>query len=469
MDRNLKAAIEEYENYIASGQSFYMDAPTLMDIEEYYEQEGKDYEAEHLMRFAEKLHPGHPEVVSVKAFRLKARGKWTEALKLIKSIPDGQQNRDVQMFYAEWEAATGFPDKAQKRAERMLSGHLTDEDCDLVINLTEIFLDYGYYSRALLTLSMLPDKHPFVARALELKAESYYQLQQYTEAQAPLEKLLDIEPYNGNAWTSLADLQQKQQNYKGCIESCEYALAIDPNNSIAVSFMVYSMFSLGRRKEGFALCKKFKPQFPNDYTLPMYEGEQYLSMNQYEQAIAPLQRALRLCSTENPDRERLVTDITIAYTCNGEDRRAQEIMLSLTHLGRNPIELLIQCASLCFECHHESEAYHTLGRALDFPQFDEEARHKVIALIDKFHVYEARPEFWKALAQKPKPLELLSDLHPYFAMAMYQMKAKDAFFDHFQKAVFADEKQTVKLFAPIYGHLDINRIIDAVTKDVDKW
>lgn len=469
MSPSLKAAIEEYERNMASGHSFYMDATTLMDIEEHYEREGMDYEAEHLMRFAEKLHPANPEVLTVKAYRLKARGKWTEALKLVKSIPQEQQGRDVQLFYADWEAATGFPDKATLRVERLLTPDSPDENSDLYINLVEILLDYGYYGRALVALSHLPEKHPYVARALELKAECFYQLQEYAKAQAPLEKLLDLEPYNANAWISLADLQQKLQNYRGCIESCEYALAIDPKNSLAVSFMAFSLFSSGRTAEGFALCEKYKPMFPDDYTLPMYEGEQYLSANQYDRATAPLERALRLCSVESPDRERLVTDLTIALACTHQEDRAREVILSLSHHGRNPVELLFQCASVSLECKRCRQAYDTLRLALNFDQFDDEARQKVVELLCKFDAYEGGLPFWKALENRPAPLELLSDLHPYFALAMYNYREREAFINHLQHAYFADEKLTVKLFAPIYGSTNINDLAKAVERDLDNW
>lgn len=74
MNKYLKEAIEQYEQRIESGEPFYMDASVLMDIEEYYEKEGKNYEAERLMRFAEKLHPDSEDVLVVKAYRLKTRG-----------------------------------------------------------------------------------------------------------------------------------------------------------------------------------------------------------------------------------------------------------------------------------------------------------------------------------------------------------------------------------------------------------
>ena len=88
MNKYLKEAIEQYEQKIESGEPFYMDASVLMDIEDYYEKEGKSYDAERLMRFAEKLHPDSEDVLVVKAYRLKLSGKWSEALSLIKSIPN---------------------------------------------------------------------------------------------------------------------------------------------------------------------------------------------------------------------------------------------------------------------------------------------------------------------------------------------------------------------------------------------
>ena len=85
-DKYLQEAIETYERFVAQGGPFYMDASTLMDIEEHYEKQGMEFEAEQLMRTAEKLHPESEDVLAVKAFRLKVRGRWNEAMQVIKRI-----------------------------------------------------------------------------------------------------------------------------------------------------------------------------------------------------------------------------------------------------------------------------------------------------------------------------------------------------------------------------------------------
>ena len=104
MDKYLQEAMEEYERHIESGVPFYMDASVLMDIEEQYEKQGRAYDAERLMRFAEQLHPDSEEEMVVKAYRLKAQNKWAEALAIVADIPN-RESRDVQIFLAEWETA----------------------------------------------------------------------------------------------------------------------------------------------------------------------------------------------------------------------------------------------------------------------------------------------------------------------------------------------------------------------------
>ena len=60
------------------------------------------------------MHPQHEEVLIVKAYRLKNRGKWNEALTVIGEVTN-RENRDVQALLAEWEAAGENPKKAEQR------------------------------------------------------------------------------------------------------------------------------------------------------------------------------------------------------------------------------------------------------------------------------------------------------------------------------------------------------------------
>ena len=158
MEKYLKQAIEEFEKNIECGKNFYMDASILMDIEEYYEKEGKRYEAEQLMRYAEKLHPDSEEVLVVKGYRARAMGKWNEGLNIIRNIGN-QQNRDVQLFYAEWDVACGRLDKAEQRVNDCLPATMQNDDYDWFLDMGEMLLDYGYQQRALKYLLKIPNNY----------------------------------------------------------------------------------------------------------------------------------------------------------------------------------------------------------------------------------------------------------------------------------------------------------------------
>ena len=208
MDKYLKEAIAEYEHKIETGEDFYMDASTLMDIEEYYEKNNRKYDAERLMRFAEKLHPDNEEVLVVKAYQLKGDSKWNEAMGIIKGIAN-QANRDVQLFYIEWDVACSRLDKAEVRTQHNLPAVMNDNDYDWYLNLGEIYLDYGFQKRALKYLEQIPKNYQFRSRADELIAEAYFQSQNYDKSIEAANRQVDINPYDAISWTQLADIQQK--------------------------------------------------------------------------------------------------------------------------------------------------------------------------------------------------------------------------------------------------------------------
>ncbi len=78
----------------------WMDAPDLLDILDYYEQNNQYFEAETCIRLALRLHPDDPEVQIRRAYRFKNEGRWAEADEVVRKMSD-QQHLDVQFYYAE--------------------------------------------------------------------------------------------------------------------------------------------------------------------------------------------------------------------------------------------------------------------------------------------------------------------------------------------------------------------------------
>lgn len=458
MDQYLQQAIEEYERNISQGDNFYMDASVLMDIEEYYEKQGQQYEAEHLMRFAEKLHPSSEEVLVVKAYRARAVGQWSEGLSIIRSIVN-QQNKDVQLFYAEWDVASGRLDKAEQRIQSCLPPTMTYDDYDWFLDMGEMLLDYGYQKRALKYLTAIPQNYCLRTRVDELMADAYFQLQQYDKSIESANRLVDANPYDANVWTQLADVQQKCQNYESCIQSCDYALAIDSKNQRAMSLKVFATFAVGNCKKGLALCLDYIKVIPNDYSIRMYAGEQLYATGRINESKGPFQDALRLCPLENPDRRRIINDLVYLYISQNDIIHAEEMMLSLTMLGNSLSAIYIQLGNICSEFKKNVLAVDCYNKAIHSPQIEDTEVLLILQLLVNAKLFNEAETLWHDIYNLLSQIQITQPvIYAYMALGACMLNKKDIFNKAFDfAATFASD--TLKtLFSTIYPNESLEEI-----------
>lgn len=425
MNKYLKEAIEQYEQRIESGEPFYMDASVLMDIEEYYEKEGKNYEAERLMRFAEKLHPDSEDVLVVKAYRLKTRGKWSEALALVKSIPN-QLNRDVQLFYAEWDVASGRHKKAEERIASCLTTDASTTDYDWYLDFSEILLDYGFQNLAIKYLNKMPANYQFRSRVDELLADAYFQLQQYDKSIEAGNRMVDANPYDADSWVQLADIQQKCEQFQNCVQSCDYALALDADNQRAMSLKVFALFSMQNYDLGMECCKEYIKKCPNDYSLRMYVGEQLYSLKQNKDALRFMQDALRLCPLDNPDHARIINDLVYALISENQHNEVKDLILNLCMLGTSPSEAYIQLAGIYVEFKNVNKAIETLEAAITLPSITEKDCLSITQLLAQHNYWKEAPTLWRFLANYTYSPEYAT-IYVYAAYALFIIRDKEAF------------------------------------------
>lgn len=465
MEKYLSEAIREYERQIESGQPFYMEANVLMDIEEYYEKSGKSYEAERLMRFAEKLHPQNEEVLIVKAYREKTKGHWTEALAIVRSIPL-QEMPDVQLFYAEWEIAGGKLDKAEQRINSCIAAVMKNEDYDFYLDLGEIFLDYGYQKRALKYLLRIPQKYTFRKRVDELMADAYFQIQEYDKSIEAAQRLVDANPYDALSWVQLADIQQKCKKYEDCISSCDYALAIDEKQQRAMSLKTFATFALKRYSDGLQLCQQYANRCPNDYSLYMYAGEQLFALNKIQESIRPLQNAFRLCSIESPDHVRILNDLVYMHIACEEYDEAEELMVSLCMLGHSLVDVYLQLSNIYKECKLNKLAADAIIKILDrCESVDQQAA--AIEQLFNLNCIESEKRIWMELAQQTF-YSLNAKGAAYTAFAMYQLKEREWFYINFQLAETQAPEELAEVFSRLFGTRDLLTIRQEITKHFEQ-
>ena len=356
--RDLKALVSEYEQKLAGASvPLWMDAPELLDILDYYEQNNQYYEAETCMRLALRLHPDDPEVQIRRAYRYKNEGRWADADEVVRQMSD-QQHLDVQFYYAERALSRLEFDAADAIYEKVLADE-TEMDArmeaeegeppmginDLLLEIGELFLDYGHPTYARKYLLRIPEDAPEYSRALLLQGEIFVQWGARDHARELAEKVLDADPYNLDAWLFVADVANEQKQYEKCVEAADYAIAIDPRNEKALRFKAIGELGLEHWDEVLQVYDTYRQLFPNDYSMALSAGEILVNKRAFSEARAVLETAAQHCPNEHPDKTRIPGDIALTYAAEGDMHTAYAVLASTASLGVEQMEIYLRTAS----------------------------------------------------------------------------------------------------------------------------
>ncbi len=474
MDKELQDAINEYERHLETGEPTFLSPQTLMDIEEYYENANRAYDAEEIMRYAERQYPDSEDVMIVKAYRLKSHGQWAEATKIIDALPD-QTNREIKLFRLETEVAAGRCDKALTTLRQLMEPDDEESRNDWLLDMGELCLDYGYLDAALKLLDEIPPTYTLYHRALELTGDAYYQMKRYDKSIEAFNKLTDLNPYDSITWGQLAEIQQKAGKYEDSLTSCDYALAVDETNQRAMNLKIFATFTIGRFDDALKLYQAFVRKMPDDYAIHMYVGEQYTSARRYDLALPLLEEALKLCPVDSQDRQRIISSLIVAQAGTGNAERIRPLILTQLIMGSEGFDLLIDGADTLMGNHFVDEALPLIDYGLDYvrktgPAFLSQAAVRTIELLSFFKFYDEAMPLWKRLAKEDGLDFRYRPAYAYLARAMFIAKDKELFDRCFLLALKECPTALVELFAQALGNVhDMESLLEYVNNAKMKW
>lgn len=455
MDKFLQEAIEAYERNINSTPPFYMDADTLMQIEEYYEKNGRNFDAQQCLHYAELLHPDDTEVLIAKAYQLKADGRWDEAEQIIKSIPN-QNHREVVLYKAEWFAMSGMPDKAEQMAARHIGQDLDDATLyDWYVDISEVLMNYGYVERAIAWLRKIDAQYYDYRHVLELLADACTQLQDYKHALEAAQRMTDLDPYDANAWCLLADIQQKRGDYGGSLESAEYALAIDPMSKLGMSLKVFDTFALNNKNKALGLVENYTCKMPTDYSMAMYAAENMLTDSDFDhpadvdKALHYLLGALGNCPQGNPDRVRLLTDLSMLYARMKDAPKAEEALMATLSAGVSLTDILWKVHYVLYNSGMKMESIKSLERLANINDMEKNDRVEIFKILVRNQWYEEARGVWEALVHHRHEVD-----DPYclihLTYSFYRFKDKERFMLFLYLCLLKFQEETLRFFAQVF-------------------
>ncbi|MBE9572188.1 MAG: tetratricopeptide repeat protein [Proteobacteria bacterium] len=129
--------------------------------------------------------------------------------------------------------------------------------------------------------------------------DSYNQNGNYQEALEEIEKAIEIDPNNADAWAMKGSVLSDLGRHQEAFEALEKSLELDPDNLNALMHKSYSLFNLGRDQEAIFLvneiidrCDKIIEANPNDYQAWHIKGSLLYTLGKNEDALIAMNKAL---------------------------------------------------------------------------------------------------------------------------------------------------------------------------------
>lgn len=460
-ERELKSLVRLFEKKMSEAPApVWMDAPDILDILDYYEQQNLYFESELCMRLALKLHPDNPEVVVRHAYRLKNEGKWEEAAKIIDTVNE-QDSLDVQFFLGEKALSELRVDDAERhfvaglKHERAIDEAMVMSgegdpigDSDMLLEIGELFIDYGCVERARKFLKLISPERPEYTRAQMIMAECAYQLGDMETALRKLDSIIDADPYHLDAWVMKADLLNEAKNWPACAEAADFALAIDPQCEKALRFKACA--ALGQNDyagvlEVFAVYRKL---YPYDYTMALSAGEILLNQRKYEEAYEVLCFSNRNCPNDNADKIRILTDIALTYSARHDMQRAYDTLLGICSLGMTYNDVLFHAASQAFDYKELEFGRSALEHFLNNNSLTPDHRLLIARMLCEHNLFGEVAEIWTRLLDVKDTQRTTAA--PYLAYAARRLMRISEYKFWLAYAIYQDPTLTNHIFRQIY-------------------
>lgn len=437
-----------------------MEAYEFADIVEYYTMNQRDFDAETCLRIALNLYPDDEDLILQKAYMLKNAGKWEEASDLV-TAKIGSQQRSYKMFMLEYAVAHLYFSYAFEIQEQILQ--LTPKDFDYYDTCeeaAEIFFDYAFYERSVELLREIPSSFDRYKQSHTLLAASYFRLRQYDKAMGILNKLIDSNPYDITLWTEMADGQFFNKRYKEAIDSCDYALAIKPEDSNALRVKIKCCHITGDYDEVINLGCKFIKSNPSEVSILIAVAEAYYAKEELIEAYATIHDAYSICPIDSMERPRiLLCQFKCLIMLGMQDTLLLSSIRTTLSYGYFYFKVYLTVARILFEKENFKVGIETLRYAAQCDGTDADEQAKVSLLLFDYRQFQSATEIWNILA----PVLENTAYAPYLAYAFRKMKMPYA--RYMKHACELAKDTTQKLFADEFPGKSPEQYVEIAEKE----
>jgi tetratricopeptide (TPR) repeat protein len=181
---------------------------------------------------------------------------------------------DLDYYYIQAEIMV-YNNEAEKANDYLLDKYSEvneDDRQDYLLDVATLFADYELWDYADSWSQNYEDKEE--SDYLELQGRLMSARQEYDKAEEVFNLLLDRNPFSTAYWNLLACTNFYAKDFQKCISSCDYALAIQPDNADALLTKANALFYVGNIEDAVAnyvhYMKVCGEDIPDDVDLEDY-------------------------------------------------------------------------------------------------------------------------------------------------------------------------------------------------------
>lgn len=267
--------LKRYEHAKAMNMHSYYAIDELVDLMSYYLYVEKHDEAEQILKIAGQIHPAAPENAKMEIKLMLSKGEPQRALELFAGIQYIDDN-ETKILHAEILLALKDFKNAREIALDIIRSATPEQEN--LYEALEILLDCGFALDALYICEKALKLAPTNRSLLEVKAESFIEMQRINEAIDLYNSLLDADPYSTFYWEQLGHIYYMVKRYGKALECFEYESTINDEIEYARMMQAYCYYHVGdyaRTKEMFGWFKEHYPQS----VIPRF----YIALSQYHE------------------------------------------------------------------------------------------------------------------------------------------------------------------------------------------
>jgi len=422
--------LAEYENTDGSNHSLFLDADDLTDIADYYTFVGDEGKASEAINSALDKFPGAAGPLVYKV-REALKDEDLQAAYNYANQIDEKDGPDYCYVKAEILIAQDKIDEADQTLNDFFSCIDDDTKEDFILDVSDLYADYGVFDKAYQWLMLAEDREEIEYK--ELLCKVLIGTGRMEECIKCLNELIDYNPYSTYYWDLLTNAQILNENYESAISSSEYALAINPNDKIAMLAKANCLSKLDNHEAALEYYLRYLSIEPNDENAETSIGSCLMSLSRYDEAIGHYLAAESIASKDSPHLPYIYQELAYAYSSKGDQETALQYISMCKKYDFDHTDINILHGHILLMTGKVTEAQNIFYKAINDSDDNPQVILRIIVSIyDNNYLTTAYKLFKRLFAFAPKEF---SDGYSYMALCCHDLHKHSEFRKYLMRAV----------------------------------